>query len=830
MAMARPNIRLARLRARRKQTVWSPALTSAVPATHIAVSFSRSNKVAAYLASKIMSTLTAIFTALISIPNYKSSGISTYAHANKTSDEQRLASWIRQGALRLQPRVSGRLLSHAELKESQRHYKCSHVVVSFEDTSSVIIKSLTNSWSACYYATSSARAHLAVVYLPMISGVYPGRLSVIYEISQYDVAGWTTQDGVRVSEFAALTKVLSTGSPHPIEIFHGRIIEHARHLLGKNEYTLAPGLHNNNDKLMFAIQRQIFFASYYKLASLGRIKPLQIFRRITLRLSVFAGDMQEIQYSPLGKKLVYFVPDVPQSDVAKTPFTSTKARLQEARHCAFSDVTGANPFQQCPIVLSVIAFFADENKRELIAPLDQLLSVLGVFGALWAAAVRSQYTCDQLQMCKATACGVYASSADALLQVVILVSSESAVYCVVDLLEAQKGRDRTRPYNLVGDAHNIQFPDKDVDITLSAQFICTSTSNIRCLKKGAFPPATRTSMQMYKTTQEDVRHHEPHLALFEHQRDAGGQLLMRAGTQNNHQGSHLPVYKDKESNLSNTKQILLIENISLHWNVLANTARNMLCEVRMAEISIGPIDHIAVSLWSTSSNLAITLRVLSREIIFQHYDYIETAEGALGQYFGRGEMCALRDCLAPITTLKIHPLIYSRGAEDMGGQLGLISQGTHNLNALDTIRFFFRWYVVHKHRPTRLQLLGHTVHDTSSTELHGVATMSVHISSTYIARYYLNKNEVWERLSPTHRIQAAVGLILQPQSVCTSYSRNKSSKLVSSKIIVSAKKLSLVLSQYMVDMFADLMLYRLFFENIKIVQHFLEITPPNPCC
>ncbi len=57
MVMARPNIRLARLRARRKQAVWSPALTSAVAATHTA-SFSKSNKIAAYLASKITSTLT----------------------------------------------------------------------------------------------------------------------------------------------------------------------------------------------------------------------------------------------------------------------------------------------------------------------------------------------------------------------------------------------------------------------------------------------------------------------------------------------------------------------------------------------------------------------------------------------------------------------------------------------------------------------------------------------------------------------------------------------------------------------------------------------------
>ena len=85
----------------------------------------------------------AIFTALVSIPNYRSSGIITYAHENVTSDEQRLVSWIRhinlKGALRL--------LSHAKLKERQWH--CNQIVVNFAEISSVITNSLTNSWSAC---------------------------------------------------------------------------------------------------------------------------------------------------------------------------------------------------------------------------------------------------------------------------------------------------------------------------------------------------------------------------------------------------------------------------------------------------------------------------------------------------------------------------------------------------------------------------------------------------------------------------------------------------------------------------------------------------------
>ena len=92
---------------------------------------------------------------------------------------------------------------------------------------------------------------------------------------------------------------------------------------------------------------------------------------------------------------------------------------------------------------------------------------------------------------------------------------------------------------------------------------------------------------------------------------------MGGGTQNVHQGSHLPVYKDKESNSSITKPILLIEDISLRWNVHANMARSILRELRMAELSIRPIDHIAVSLLSTSSKLAMTLHVRSRKSVFQ---------------------------------------------------------------------------------------------------------------------------------------------------------------------------------------------------------------------
>ena len=794
--MARPNMRLARLRARRKQAVWSPALTSAVPATHSAT-FSKSNKIAAYLASKITSTLTvrpivyfylvataytqAIFTALVSIPNYRSSGIITYAHENVTSDEQRLVSWIRhinlKGALRL--------LSHAKLKERQWH--CGQIVVNFAEISSVITNSLTNSWSACDYATFGGRVHVAPARLLMLSGVYSDRLSTIHRTSQYEMVGRTTQDMARVPKFAALTEVLSTGSPRPIE-FYEQIIEHAGQLLGQMKPTLAPDLHDNNDKLIFAIQRQIFFATYYRLANLGRIIPLQMAKRNTLRISVFARDMQEIQYGPAGKKIIYFVPDVAQSDVAKTDPTSTKDRFHRAHRCAFNNKRGAFPSQQCPIVLS------DEHKRKQVAPLNQLLSVMGDLGALCIVAARSQYTCKQLKIFT-TACGVYATS------------SESV------RLDAQNSRDHTWAYNLVKDVQDIQYPN----FKLSAQFICTSTS-IRRLQKDASVPAIydhslarRASMQMYTTTREDIRHYNPHLALFGHQRDAGDQLPMGGGTQNVHQGSHLPVYKDKESNSSITKPILLIEDISLRWNVHANMARSILRELRMAELSIRPIDHIAVSLLSTSSKLAMTLHVRSRKSVFQRYDYIEAAEGKL---------CALRVCQSQITALKVHPHIYSWSAKDKE-RIGLISQGAHNLNALDTIRLFFRKYLARKHKPTRQQLLGQTIHEPSSTELHDLATRSVPISSSYTARYYY-QNEVCKRLSPTCRIQGALGLILQPQSVCTSHDR---------KVIVSTKKkLSSALSQYMVDTFASLLLHRLFPENIKIVHDFtVECGTHRPC-
>ena len=105
----------------------------------------------------------AIFTALVSIPNYRSSGIITYAHENVTSDEQSLVSWIRhinlKGALRL--------LSHAKLKERQWH--CSQIVVNFAEISSVITNSLTNSWSACDYATFGGRVHVAPARMLMLS-------------------------------------------------------------------------------------------------------------------------------------------------------------------------------------------------------------------------------------------------------------------------------------------------------------------------------------------------------------------------------------------------------------------------------------------------------------------------------------------------------------------------------------------------------------------------------------------------------------------------------------------------------------------------------------
>ena len=53
--------------------------------------------------------------------------------------------------------------------------------------------------------------------------------------------------------------------------------------------TLAPDLHDNNDKLIFAIQRQIFFATYYRLANLGRIIPLQMAKRNTLEYQFLQG-------------------------------------------------------------------------------------------------------------------------------------------------------------------------------------------------------------------------------------------------------------------------------------------------------------------------------------------------------------------------------------------------------------------------------------------------------------------------------------------------------------------------------------------------------------
>ena len=278
----------------------------------------------------------AIFTALVSIPNYRSSGIITYAHENVTSDEQRLVSWIRhinlKGALRL--------LSHAKLKERQWH--CGQIVVNFAEISSVITNSLTNSWSACDYATFGGRVHVAPARLLMLSGVYSDRLSTIHRTSQYEMVGRTTQDMARVPKFAALTEVLSTGSPRPIE-FYEQIIEHAGQLLGQMKPTLAPDLHDNNDKLIFAIQRQIFFATYYRLANLGRIIPLQMAKRNTLRISVFARDMQEIQYGPAGQKIIYFVPDVAQSDVGKTDPTSTKDRFHRAHRCAFKNKRGAFP-------------------------------------------------------------------------------------------------------------------------------------------------------------------------------------------------------------------------------------------------------------------------------------------------------------------------------------------------------------------------------------------------------------------------------------------------------------------------------------------------------
>ena len=98
-------------------------------------------------------------------------------------------------------------------------------------------------------------------------------------------------------------------------------------------------------------------------------------------------------------------------------------------------------------------------------------------------------------------------------------------------LDAQNSRDHTWAYNLVKDVQDIQYPN----FKLSAQFICTSTS-IRRLQKDASVPAIydhslarRASMQMYTTTREDIRHYNPHLALFGHQRDAGDQLPMGGG-------------------------------------------------------------------------------------------------------------------------------------------------------------------------------------------------------------------------------------------------------------------------------------------------------------
>ena len=227
-------------------------------------------------------------------------------------------------------------------------------------------------------------------------------------------------------------------------------------------------------------------------------------------------------------------------------------------------------------------------------------------------------------------------------------------------------------------------------------------------------------------------------------------------------------------------------------------ARSILRELRMAELSIIPIDHIAVSLLSTSSKLAVTLHVRSRNSVFQRYDYIEAAGGKL---------CALRVCQSQITALKVHAHIYSWSAKDKE-IIGLISQGAHNLNALDTIRLFFREYLARKHKPTRQQLLGQTIHEPSSTRLHDLATRSVPISSSYTARYYYQHE--------------ALGLILQPQSVCTSHDR---------KVIVSTKKkLSSALSLYMVDTFANLLLHRLFPENIKIVHDFtVECGTHRPC-
>ena len=110
----------------------------------------------------------------------------------------------------------------------------------------------------------------------------------------------------------------------------------------------------------------------------------------------------------------------------------------------------------------------------------------------------------------------------------------------------------------------------------------------------------------------------------------------------------------------------------------------------------------------------MTLHVRSRKSVFQRYDYIEAAEGKL---------CALRVCQSQITALKVHPHIYSWSAKDKE-RIGLISQGAHNLNALDTIRLFFREYLARKHKPTRQQLLGQTIHEPSSTELHDLATRS----------------------------------------------------------------------------------------------------------